>query len=346
MHFSFRLLIVLVVLLKTFLLSANDTNIKCEDAILSSFYVPSEVKNDSFTIDRQLVAYIIELHSYTGIINGLVGKSNFSFAKDLLSLKKEDLIIDFGDGDGSALVGLYQSSKDFETQGNKWLKSNWQGAAAIEYTRFILSKMSEKQMSVKTLIKKLSKPFYDYAGRPLDLNFQRNSGYIDSFLESPVEVRPKALGISFSKTENSLVSKISSLSRMTGKLFEDIPWDEIPRYKLGVSYFGIFSYTSLLSKALFKAISHLEIGGRLYILGMKSFVTLETGEQVDIAEFLQKYTHGFNVYVRKIKDTSVIVIEKVSEDIQIPILEHQSNSGSEPPVFIYKMTNQLETIPQ
>jgi hypothetical protein len=329
---------------------AVNSNLSCKTIFTSQNpYIRKDVDQDLFIKDRVLVEYVMNLYSYAGFRNGLKGTFQFSFAHDLNRLTKDSLIIDFGDGDGTALTGLFQTPRHFKSEGKKWFKSELNTESQLAYTRFIFSLISARSSRFWTLIKdtwlsvkQIWEPFYDSQWRPLDPNFLIHSKNAEKFLSRPIEERPNALGISFSRTENELVKNIPSLTRLTNRLFEEIPLHEIPPYQLGVSYLGIFSYTSLLSQSLFKAITKLETGGHLYIFGMKSFVEIEKGEIVPISKFLQKYGKGFNVYTRNIKDTSIVVIEKHAEDIQLPELKYLTDDGSFPPVFKFQMTSQFE----
>lgn len=52
---------------------------------------------------------------------------------------------------------------------------------------------------------------------------------------------------------------------LKGRLFEEIPLNEIPKAKLITDYFGVLSYTRDLTKTFNMVFDRLEVGGELYI---------------------------------------------------------------------------------
>lgn len=286
------------------------------------------VQSNDFEVERTLLEYFSAFK-----ISGIWGTDSLS--RDLLSLGGNDQIIDFGSGEGAAVV-------DISADRNAFYRSIRLRAQSLFLKLHIRHQETTSEDQV-------------YADM---LAYAKSSGVdfeeVHSFLAKPTADRPQALGITYvMQTKKPASSKYSFL---TGQLFENIPIKNIPIYRIGLSKIGIFSYTQKLSFDLSKALSRLQVGGRLYVYGMSARVVYPdelqkvshdiqtnpkpTDHGLSVAEWLQQNAAGVQVHTGSGQKSDVVVIEKISPTVTMPVLEYQGQIGtdSQPPSYLFLST--------
>lgn len=283
--------------------------------------VSTSVFTNDFSTERTAVEYLLKFSIRSDNVT-------YSLAQDLLALKKEDVIVDFGSGEGIALSGFHQDLQtaiqltDARAQSGR-LKFDQHGS----FSSF------KKVLSEDGV--KLSDPDHQA---------------IVEFLSKPLNERPRALGITY-KMRPAMHS--DRLRFETDRLFEDIPLEEIPEYQVGMAYYGIPSYTKHLSETLYKMLSRLKVGGRLYIYGMDAVVT-EPGKVASVIDryesslqgkiegtsmdhWLRSNAKGIKVHSSMGKNWGVIVLERTQNFIEIPRLqlEGRAGEGQQPPNYLF-----------
>jgi len=290
------------------------------------------VEENTFMVNRTLFDYIKELYL------AALGKDHqykvFSFGSDLAHLNSNHRVIDFGSGQSIALKGILGNY----TTSLRALYANMSAYIKKEYGSDLDQEFSEKTKAryirEKIISEKFSSDFL-----PL----------LKSIISRPLRDKPNLIGITYKMSGDNVNQYDSKLQIMKDRYFEDIPDSEIPRYDLGVSYYGVFSYTNKISQDLFKALNKLNVGGRLYIYGMESYIAnreevLKTETDLNgfifgkkIGEYLSAESQGIRVY-SDLNNTKVIVIERTDQPLKIPLLNFVKVFGKSmhPPQMFYQ----------
>lgn len=116
---------------------------------------------------------------------------------------------------------------------------------------------------------------------------------------------------------------------LEGRLWEDIPVNEIPKAKLMTDVFGALSYTRDLSTALTKIFESLEKNGELYVYGTPYLTVIEKGDQTLNLEGLLKGITGLQVEGRY----GGIKITKTADNILVPKMQLIHIDESKKPFF-------------
>jgi len=295
-----------------------------------------------FETHRTLSEYLIRMQTRIDYSSPTIRLS-----ADLNQLKSSDYIVDFGSGEGVALKGLFETHTDslaLAIERNVDRKIDFLRRKGKDVNEDDRSQALKDDLDQKLLTSSKDPQSYDE---------------IKNYLSRPISDKANTLGITY-KINNLLQNQNSKFSIKSGRLYEDIPLTELPRYKLGLSYYGVFSYTKRLSLALFKSLYTLEQGGRLYIYGASPKMTdksnLESTIQKNQAELNGK-AHGIDLkyWLSRVKGIKVyshvnvidvLVIERTDESLQVPVLDWvmQIGQSTTPPTYLFVETGRFHSL--
>ncbi|MBL7542546.1 MAG: hypothetical protein JNL11_01960 [Bdellovibrionaceae bacterium] len=265
------------------------------------------------------------LGEYAG---GLVVRNVFSqksFIRDLFQLRPEEFYIDFGTGDGGALESIYGSGRDLDVEFKMRAQIMFSSLNLREQQGW--TRLEHAEDALKDRLRGAS-------DRDLEMMYR--------LAERPFQLKPNSVGITYKVRR--VIPETDKMKLMKDRLFEDIPDEEIPRYKLASSFFGVFSYTKKVSDVLFKALSRAEPGARLYIYGM-NFMVKDSLEKpsVPLETWLKKHATGIKIHTPTLPNRGVIMIERTSEALSMPVLKFLKQVGEHetPPKYIFLRTSDI-----
>lgn len=184
---------------------------------------------------------------------------------------------------------------------------------------------------------------------------------IRPIVNKSIEQKPRATGISY-KMEGDIPSSPKAEFRI-GRLFENIATDEIAKADIITDLYGVATYSPRFEQVLSKYHAILKTGGKAYIfLGyiekpysgewvennfheapfILSTVKKANGEKVNLVEWAQAIK-GFkaNIEIQGPKNKrypvpTTLVLEKVSENAEIPFLKLWGSDLNTPPTRHYE----------
>lgn len=294
---------------------------ECNMFYEESAKVSSSVLSNDFSTERTALEYLLKFSIYNQELHSL--------SNDLLRLNRDDVVIDFGSGEGNALAGFYQ---------------NLQSVIDATVERSEAGRLKfDQQVNLSHFLKSLNAS----SEQDIDPMFQA----IKNFFQRPIDERPRGIGISFKMRTNREDS--DRLQFITNRLFEDIRAEEIPEYSLGLAYYGVPAYTKHISTSLQTMLSRLKVGGKLYIYGLDSVVvepsqldrvlerykkeSLGSVEGTAMDYWLKSNAKGIKVNTTLGQNFGVIVIERTQDPLFIPelVLAARIGQSQQPPNYVY-----------
>lgn len=224
-------------------LNACSELFKTESKLVSEHVLKKGLMRD----DRILFEYMYAMNSYAD--------GHFIFrdeapglAQKLNTLTKHKSVIDFGSGKSAAAQAIVMDQSVFLSQ----MARNLERLEALNYS--YAYSFYNKLLNGETNFDELPAAFTEM--------FQ--------FISKPESEKPNVLAINF---EPGVPNRRSAkLEIWNDRLFESIQASDLPEYSVGISYFGVPSYTKQMSDFFRKALSKLEVGGILYIKGVRAKV--------------------------------------------------------------------------
>lgn len=282
----------------------------------------SSVAKDDFEKDRTLIEAL-------SILNLKTPEAQFHFMDDLNRLDASDLVIDFGSGQGETVRGLRK------TLGSLLLSLR-------DRSQILFAALGSRHQEETT-------PQKIYADLLTIAKMRAGSLQpFKTYFAKKLEDRPRVLGITY--TMNNRNQEDPGIEFLTGKYFSEYPDEVVPKYSLGFSVYGVFSYTKTLSADLKKALSKLQVGGRLYVAGMNSVVISKSQlKEFEIAkdkvEFVKKFGLSTSQWLKSVSSgldvafdrDGLTVIEKKGDVFEIPELLYfaEADSRARPPLLVY-----------
>ncbi len=292
--------------------------------------------------------YIVKrgMFEYLGQFEALDFKSRrLSLAQELSKLSSNDVVIDFGAGEGVAIEQLAKMTTVEMIEELKWRdfadRMDWRGEI-INSTKlpYLLKNYNSQTHVLHSPLSQDSQNLAKYTTSDLDAYLYWLN--ILSYTEKPFDKRPQFLGITYELTRDPLAIKGARLSY--GKLLEDYRPQEIPNYSVGIMYYGVSAYSKNWDQMFSIILSRLNVGGKLFIYGAISEVEYQVfNEQLgsyevkklNWGEFFRRYSTGIDVQIDP-SSTNNITVTKLSRDIEIPSLQSGKISGEaeSPPHFV------------
>lgn len=276
--------------------------------------------------------YIVKrgLFEYLGQFESLEYKARrVSLAQELANLGSNDVVIDFGAGEGVAIEQLARMNSAEMIEEIQWRdfadRMDWRGEV-INSTKlpYLLKNYNLKTKKLNSPLSQTSQDIARYT--PADLDAYLFWSNILSYTDKPMSERPKFLGLTYELTRDPKMLKDVEIKY--GKLLEEYHASEIPRFSIGIMYYGVASYSKNWDQMFSILLSRLKVGGKLFIYGAITEITFSiknetTGvyenQKLKWGEFFRRYAKNIDVQIDQFSSNN-IVFTKLNDHVEIPSL--------------------------
>lgn len=304
-------------------------------------------KDDPNSTDKYEVERIIMQYFKAMKFDDFTNDKKYSLMDDLLNLGPNDSFIDFGSGEGHSIENIAMNASEFfQAFKNSKIVKLSNERSLIDEIKYLNENFDPSTNRVKVPAK---------SNDPRDYSNNINIGYANSlnqflkFLDLPTDKKPKLQGITYEMFRDDPNRK--GLSFLSGRLFEDIPNNEIRKFHLGVQYFGVLSYTKQLGHSLLKIASLMDKpGARLYVWGVYHKIIAQgveynkhygnqQGNSLDLW-----INHNPNVSgIKAIYIGGAWILERTADPLRIPeiIMEKDISDRPNPPTYLFSETGRI-----
>jgi hypothetical protein len=141
--------------------------------------------------------------------------------------------------------------------------------------------------------------------------------------------------------ENVSKSPVARFEYKEGRLFEDIPLEELPKTKLITDYYGVMSYSQRPDLVLRRYFELLQTGGEIYLFGLQRTKVQQGEKEISFYEFI-KSIEGVELKELERDENMNVVSVKLGLNNNavkpsVPELELSFFEDAMPPLRTYKV---------
>lgn len=182
---------------------------------------------------------------------------------------------------------------------------------------------------------------------------------IFQILAKPMADKPAMYGITYEMHREP--PKTDKLHFLVGRIFEEIPASEIPKFDLGISNMGILNYSKNLSETLARIFVRMNIGAKMFVYGDRHQINVDDSsglsrsvglaggssvrtnsaqsfDNIKIKDWIKKYVKGITIIEL---ENNVWIMERNEQDLLLPELQFVSDLDPDhpyPPSYLFSST--------
>lgn len=299
--------------------------------------------SEKYEVERIIIQYF-EVLKFENLDTG----KKYSLMDDLIKLESNDYFVDFGSGEGHSLENIAMNASEFfQAFKNSKLVRYSKERPLLNELKYLYENFDPSTNRVSVPVKTNNPK--DYSNL-FNIKYATELNKFLEFLDQPSDKKPKLLGITYEMFRDDPHRK--GLSYLSERLFENIPVHELQKFKLGVQYFGVLSYTKQLSYSLLKIAYLMEKpGARVYVWGVNHRIIAPGieynkyyGNQQgnDLAFWINHNPNVSGIKAIYIGGNAWI-LERTAEPLRIPeiIMEKDISERPNPPTYLFRETGRI-----